>query len=209
MLDKSIPYHTVIMCMTKGTPMPSVPILPEGYMYSFYKPGDGTAWAALETSVDEFSTDEKAYEYFQNVYAPRSKMLAERMVFIVDGAGKRIATASAWISTTVEGNEFAQLHWVSVHPAYQRKGFGRAVVCKALSIFEKLGPSGPIWLSTQTWSYPAIQLYLSLGFCVHKSANMPRNLNDFKEASLTLAKVMHPKAYAKMMYTALSSDVAL
>lgn len=203
MLDKSIPHHTVIMCMPKGTQMPQVPILPEGYAYTMYQTGDDIAWAALETSVDEFSAEDKANQYFLDIFAPHPKMLAERMVFITDSAGKHVATSTAWIGTTVEGEEFAQLHWVSVHPAYQRKGLGRAAVCKTLSIFKEIGPSGPVWLSTQTWSHPAIQLYLSLGFCVHKSANMPRNQNEFKQASQILAKVMHPKAYARMMYTAI------
>lgn len=204
MLDKSIPYHTVIMCMPSGTLIPQVPALPAGYTYKFYEPGDDVHWASLETAVNEFDTTEKACQYFQDVYAPHPKMLAERMVFIADENNRCIATATAWIGTWQSGEKFAQLHWVSVHPEYQRRGFGRAVVCKALSLFPKLGPSGDIWLSTQTWSHPAISLYFHLGFCIHKTAQMPRNQNEFQQASLILAQVMPPKTFAKMMYTALA-----
>lgn len=198
MLDKSVPYHTVIMTRPEVLPLPPVPKLPENYAYAFYQPGDDIHWASLEASVDEFTSEESALQYFQDIFLPHPKMLAERMVFIKDPSGAPIATATAWFGAS--GDEsFAQLHWVSVHPAFQRRGLGRAVVSRALSIFPALGPSGDIWLSTQTWSHPAIELYLSLGFHARKTVEMPRHKNDFEQAAKVLSHVLRPKSYAKMM----------
>lgn len=202
MLDKSVPYHTVIMSRPESAPLPSVPVLPEGYSYACYQPGDDVHWASLETAVDEFNDTENALQYFRDIFAPYPQMLAERMVFITSPTGSKIATATAWAGKTTDGDTFAQLHWVSVHPNFQRKGFGRAVVSKTLSLFPKLGPSGDVWLSTQTWSHPAIDLYLSLGFQARKTALLPRHKNDFHHAAEVLSRVLKPKAYAKMMLTA-------
>ena len=201
MLDKSIPYHTVIMTRPEILKLPPTPELPEGFSYAFYAPGDDRHWAFLETSVDEFGSEENALQYFTETFAPQPKKLAERMVFIKDPAGAAVATATAWFGQS-NGETFAQLHWVSVHPGFQRKGFGRAAILKALSIYPKIGPSGEVWLSTQTWSHPAIDLYLSLGFAARKTASMPRNQNDFEKAANVLLHVMRPKAYAKLMLTA-------
>jgi len=201
MLDKSVPFHTVIMTRPDLLPLPPAPELPEGFSYCLYQPGDDIHWARLEISVDEFSSEDSALSYFANTFAPHPKMLAERMVFIKAPSGDLIATATAWVGQS-DGTPFAQLHWVSVHPDFQRKRLGYAVVAKALSVFPLLEPAGDIWLSTQTWSHPAIDLYLSLGFVARKNAVMPRTKNDFLKAANVLIHVMRPKAYAKMMLTA-------
>ncbi|MCL1964025.1 MAG: hypothetical protein FWF69_03065 [Firmicutes bacterium] len=39
MLDKSVPYYDVVMCLPDGAELPAVPALPEGYAYTLYAPG--------------------------------------------------------------------------------------------------------------------------------------------------------------------------
>jgi len=38
-LDKSVPYYDVVMCLPDGAELPAVPALPEGYAYTLYAPG--------------------------------------------------------------------------------------------------------------------------------------------------------------------------
>ncbi|MBQ4335586.1 MAG: GNAT family N-acetyltransferase, partial [Lentisphaeria bacterium] len=61
MLDKSLPYYDIIMKMP-GRNLLSLPepVLPEGYSFRLYKPGDEYAWARLESQVLEFPTHGKA-----------------------------------------------------------------------------------------------------------------------------------------------------
>ena len=82
MLDKSIKYYRVIMKREKGVPLQEF-LLPEGYSFKKYSPGDELAWAQIETSVGEFVSKEKALTYFKGKY-----MLylgePERRCFFVD-----------------------------------------------------------------------------------------------------------------------------
>ena len=43
MLDKSIPYHDIIMGFQAGTPLPQ-PVLPTGYSFRFFREGDERHW---------------------------------------------------------------------------------------------------------------------------------------------------------------------
>lgn len=164
MLDKSIPYKNVIMEITpdKIAALPEV-ILPAGYRFSFFKEGDEKNWAAIETSVDEFSSEEEALFYFCRDYLPHTELLKERCLFILDPNGSPVATATAWFSVSTLGYQ-PSLHWVAACPQRQGLGLGRAVVTEALKIFRQSDPGLPVRLHTQTWSHRAIRLYHSLGF---------------------------------------------
>ena len=205
MLDKNVPYFDVIMCLPDGEALPPVPALPPGYAYKLFEPGDEEGWCGTETSVGEFDSDGQAMEYFRREFAPYPKELLRRMAFIADESGILIANAAAWWRVDAERGAVPLLHWVAVRPSHQGKGLGRAVTCKALSLFS--GPSvkekGDIWLMTQTPSHVAIDLYVSLGFRAHKTAVIAGHKNGFDGAAKVLRKVMRPKAYARMMLTAL------
>ena len=63
MLDKSIPYHDVLMRRDAGKPLPVQP-LPEGFHFVPFNPGDEMDWAEIETSVGEFASTDDALSYF-------------------------------------------------------------------------------------------------------------------------------------------------
>lgn len=202
MLDKTIPYFDVIMVRPAGAEAVRVPELPQGYAYRLYQSGDIAGWSRVEHSVDEFDTQAQARGYFMRSYLRHPRELPRRMVFITGPDGLPVATASAWWTDDERLGRVAQLHWVGAMPQVQGKGLGRAVTCKALSLFDTVGPAGDIWLTTQTWSHVAIGLYLSLGFCAHRSYGIAGHTNGFAGAVDVLRGVMPRPAFARFMDTA-------
>jgi ribosomal protein S18 acetylase RimI-like enzyme len=203
MLDKSLPYFDVIMRLPGGAGARALPALPDGFIYRRYAPGDGAAWCQTETDVREFDDAAQAGDYFRREFAPYPKELAARMVFVVTPDGVPVANAAAWWRQDAALGRVASLHWVAVRPPWQGLGLGRAVTCMALSLFAQNGQADEdVWLTTQTWSHRAIDLYLSLGFRAQKRATIAAHKNGFDGAARTLQGVMRPKSFAKFMYTA-------
>ena len=203
MLNKRIPYHAIVMSRASAEPPLPAPELLEGYAFKMYEAGDEEAWAAVEASVHEFSNAQEALRYFKTIFAPYQTLLKQRMVFVVDAKNNYVATATAWVGKDENIGVFPQLHWVSVHPEHQRLGLGRAVVVKAMSIFESIGPSGDVWLTTQTWSHHAVSLYVDLGFCIRKKSTINKHSNDFVPACGVLQSVLAPHVYDQLMMRAL------
>lgn len=167
MLDKTIPYYSVLMIKddTKNYPRYN---LPEGYTFCMYEDGFEKYWAEVETSVDEFKSVEAALEYFQKEFLSQKEKLPERCIFVKDESQRVIATTSVW-----DGYDFGKIatpriHWVSVHPDHQGKGIAKALLTKAMDVYNSLGFAGKIYLTTQTWSYKAINIYLHFGFKPYK-----------------------------------------
>ena len=85
MLDKSLPYYNVIMKCTKvGIESVDQIVLPDGFRYQKYTPGDIEKWAEIEVAVGEFSNKEKAIAYFAKTYLPFEEQLRNRCYFIVE-----------------------------------------------------------------------------------------------------------------------------
>ncbi|MHB0878761.1 MAG: GNAT family N-acetyltransferase [Anaerolineae bacterium] len=190
MLDKSLEYKGVIMKMDAGlVPSVSVPEPPQGYAFRLFTDGDEIHWARLEASVLEFATETAALDYFVRDYMPYVDRLKERCVFVTGAGGVPVATATSWWADSVLGHQ-ASLHWVSVDPAFQGKGLGRAVVSAAVSLFAQLEPGEDVWLHTQTWSHVAIRLYRGLGFRLCKTEAIAMRRSGGQEPKI------YPNEYA-------------
>ena len=165
MLDKSLPYQGFIMKLRwEKLQKIVVPTLAQGYRFRLYESGDDLHWARLEHLVEEFSSYEKALEYFRHDYAlPFEAELQRRCAFVCTDDGMPVATATAWFMESSLGHK-AWLQWISTDPAHQGRGLGRAVIAKALSLYNDVGPATDIYLHTQTWSHKAIYLYHKFGF---------------------------------------------
>ena len=123
MLDKTIPFHTIIMRTANDRPC-TVPKLPEGFSIRYWQPGDEAAWAAIQTSVGEFENTDAALQCFQH-YLDDEEALKLRQLYVIDDARKLpVATATAWYST-LEGQSIGVVHALSCLPAYQSRGLGR------------------------------------------------------------------------------------
>ena len=166
MLDKTLEYFDFIMKMpaTRLAQLPE-PVLPAGYSFALYTPGDELAWAELEASVNEFATPEKALEYFKREYVDQFQdELCRKCMFVKNPQGRLVSTATAWFMDSSLGYRRNWLQWISSSPEEQGKGLGKAVIIKALKLYKELNLTDDVFLHTQTWSHTAIYLYNKLGF---------------------------------------------
>lgn len=192
MLDKTIPYAEIWMYRLKDLPV-TEQALPEGFHFEFYQEGDETEWAAIETAVSEFEDEAQALDYFQKKFAPFSKELKRRMLFISDSEGRKIGTCSAWWKELPDGTRYPLVHWVAVRPGYQGKGIAKAMLRRTLKQLQKLEATTPVYLHTQTWSHVAIRLYQKLGFEI-TDKNLDGSPNsDYKKAMEILAGLENSK----------------
>ena len=137
---------------------------PDGFSIRTFRAGDERHWAGIERTVGEFPDQEAALAYFTGEYGPHQSKLADRCFLLQNGQGEPIGTATAW-DHEFEGAVRGRVSWVAIDPAYQ----GRKLAKPLLSaVMRRMARShGKAFLTTQTTSYPAINLYLSFGFRPH------------------------------------------
>ena len=135
MLDKSLVYKDIVMCLPfEELKTLKVPVLPDGYSYKMFEPGDKVAWANLEVLVGEFDCFEDASAYFAKTFLAHEELLADRVCFIVNPEGEIVATTSAWFKT--DGDvRFPLIHWVSASPNEQGKGLVGQLFCLLCLVF--------------------------------------------------------------------------
>ena len=138
--------------------------IPSEYHYENYAPGDKAAWIAIEKSAKEFTTDEAGEAAWSKYFAPYEKELRNRMFFVADSSGRKLATASAYFDIyTGDDGETGWLHWVAVHSDAQGKGLSKPLITHVLAHMKKLGYKRAV-IPTQTNTWLACKLYLDLGF---------------------------------------------
>ena len=167
MLDRSVPYYPVIMTLPAGDrPQPEVlldqaeKLLPEGYRLVRWQPGMEQAWCTIEKEAGEFPTVEEAMTRFQWEFLPEPALLRERMWFALSPEGTAVGTATLWTGGYL-GGMLPLLHWVAVQPGHRRRGLARSLVLAALSCAKA---DELVFLTSQTWNWPAVRLYRQLGF---------------------------------------------
>lgn len=199
MLDKSLPYKSIIMRMEAAVAERLAPPAPAaGYRICPFVPGNERHWARIETSVGEFPDEAAARAYFERVYLPEAAL---QCLFVVTEQDEPVATATTWTEEEASLRQL-QLQWVAVEPAHQGRGLGRAIATAAVRRAVRLAPGEAILLHTQTWSHRALRLYRSLGFrfcrtqtIVMRSkegTGMKRYPNEFEEAMEVLRRTVAP-----------------
>ena len=163
MLDKSIPYIGVLMIKDDPTRYPKYS-LPKGYNFSMYKKGYEAYWAKLEVSVDEFNNEVEAKEYFKKEFINTNIGVSQRCIFVKNEFGDFVGTSSLWKGKDFGDELKERIHWLSVDSNHQGKGIAKALISRSLDIYNELGCEGGIYVTSQTWSYKAINIYLDFGF---------------------------------------------
>jgi len=136
--------------------------LPEGYRFVFYQPGDRDAWIAIEQSAKELTGMEQGIQVWQQYYGHVEATLHNRMLFIENGQGEKVATATAYHDGCLSP-ERGQVHWVAVRRDHQGKGLARPLIAQVLRVMKQRGHTEAL-LHTQTTTWVAVRLYLDFGF---------------------------------------------
>ena len=138
-------------------------VLPAGYRFVRYAPGDRDAWIRIERSAKEFSSSEEGEAAWARYYGDREDELPARMLCVEDARGEKVATATAMYDVfgrDVSGS--AMLHWVSVRRDAQGRGLSKPLVAEAFRVMRSLGYRRVI-VPTQTNTWLAVKVYLDLG----------------------------------------------
>lgn len=139
-------------------------VLPSGYGFASYRPGDRDLWIDIEKSAREFSSYEDGLIAWQRYFAASEQILPDRMVFVVNPAGEKVGTATAFFDIrTGDDHENGMLHWVAIRRDEQGKGLSKPLILRALHCMRELGYSRVV-VPTQTTTWLACRVYLDLGF---------------------------------------------
>ena len=161
--DPRIRYMELMLCRERLDDIPERP-LPEGYRFVLYRPGDRDAWIAIERSAREFDTWEAGLAAWQVFFEGHDDELAERMVFVENAAGEKVATATAYYDIHGRDRSGAGwLHWVAVRRDEQGRGLSRPLIAHTLRLLNTLGYKRGI-IPTQTNTWLACRIYLDFGF---------------------------------------------
>lgn len=135
--------------------------LPQGYRFRFYRQGDESLWAKVETLAGEFASEEKALERFKKEFGDYTQELESRLLFIETDDKEVVGTIMAWYGQLRYENE-GRIHWVGIVPSHQGKGLAKPLLYKALKIL--IAKHNHIYLTTQYSSIAGINLYKQFGF---------------------------------------------
>lgn len=141
---------------------------PVGYRIRTFRCGEEPLWAAIEAAAGEFPDPEQALQHFNAEFGPYLDAMVHRCFMLETADGAAIGTATAWYGQ-FEGEERGRVSWVSIIPAYQGRKLSKPLVSAVLAHLAKDHRSA--YLTTQTTSYRAVNLYLDFGF-------VPRLVSD-------------------------------
>ena len=164
--DPNIRYYHLLL-EQELKPFPEKP-LPKGYRYVHFSPGDRDIWIAIEKSAREFDLWEQGEAAWNTYFAGHEKELEERMFFVEDETGCKVATATAYYDPKAGDNwETGWLHWVAVCREKQGRGLSKPLIIHALNSMYRMGYKKAL-IPTQTNTWLACKIYLDLGFLPEK-----------------------------------------
>ncbi len=196
-MDRTIPFYNILMRADTFCPdivKKRCSQMPDHIILRPYEIGDDAAWARLHTETGDFPSEEEGIAYFRHTYAGDAAYLKERAIFAMDRYSGAVAGACiAWrdpakaeIRAQAPAATAASLHWLVTAPAYRRLGIGGALCARVLQIYQDAGEY-PVYLHTQPWSYPAVLLYASMGFCLCREDTFGDYDNQYADACRILS----------------------
>lgn len=138
--------------------------LPEGYRFAMYKAGDERHWINIEISAKELRDEAQGAEVWKKYYGGHESELPQRMVFIENEQGEKVATATAFYD--IFGRDKSGdgwLHWVAVRRDEQGRGLSKPLIARTFEVMRSLGYSRAK-IPTQTTTWVACKVYLDFGF---------------------------------------------
>lgn len=135
---------------------------PASYRVRNFQQGDERIWAQIEASVGEFVDEEAALKHFDKEFGAYPEEMVRRCLFIENENGEAIGTTTAWYGSLQDDETSGRIHWVAIRPEYQGKKLAKPLLTAAMEILAQYHPRA--YLTTQTTSYRAVNMYLNYGF---------------------------------------------
>lgn len=176
MLDKTVKYCGVIMENDNTGCFPEY-ALPEGFAITGYREGLENDWAKLLYAVEQTSKLDEGMNIFTREFLVTPELLPERCLFVVDHNRNIAASASLWHGKYF-GKSLPRLHWVTTSPEYQGRGLVKALLTEIFRLHNRLTPGKIMFLTSSTWSYKAINIYLKFGFKPYMGPKPPEWSDD-------------------------------
>ncbi len=105
--------------------------LTAGYQLRAYQPGDDRTWTEIHLASEPFIKFDDTM--FERQFGTQLDALPDRMYFVETDAGRAIASITAWWDANWrDTGEWGRIHWVVVHPAYQRRGLTKPMMTHAM-----------------------------------------------------------------------------
>lgn len=135
---------------------------PPNYRVRTFNAGEEHIWAKTEASVNEFKDKMAALNHFSNEFGAYLDEMLLRCLFIENEYGEVIGTTTAWYGKFQNDETWGRIHWVAIKPDYQGKKLAKPLLSSAIQVLSRFHKKA--YLTTQTTSYQAINLYLNYGF---------------------------------------------
>jgi GNAT superfamily N-acetyltransferase len=127
----------------------------------WHRAGDEEAWTRIHVVADRLNAFPAGR--FEEQFGTDERLLAQRQLYLCDGGGREIGTATAWFNDDYRGRPFGRIHWVAIVPEMQGRGLARPLLAAACNRLRDLGHERAYLLS-DTARPAALNLYLSFGF---------------------------------------------
>lgn len=125
------------------------------------------SWARIIHAAGERPSLSEAVAQFDLEFAEwTATELPRRMLFLLDGTGVAIGTATAWFASTPAAptaGTAGRVHWVSLAPEVQGRGLAKPLLAAVLERLERLHGDRAM-LVTHTQAARAIGMYLQFNF---------------------------------------------
>lgn len=138
-------------------------VLPDGFHFVPFQPGDEKIWAEIETSAGEFEKVEDGIQRFHHSFGKDYDKMKDMCFFIETKEGYKVATATAYYVPCMDQDITGKVHWVAIRKEYQGCKLSKPLIAHVLKRLKELGHKRTI-LHTQTHTWLATKIYLDMGF---------------------------------------------
>jgi mycothiol synthase len=167
----------LVMKWSCGKQAPQVPP-PPGYKIRRYRDSDMGKLAGIYMKTYGLAYNEN---WYRKVILGSSLFSPDRC-FVVEHAGKAVASALAWEDEKSRDLGRGVLHYVVSDPEHQRRGLAKVVSAAVMAYFQHDGRR-EIVLYTADFRVAALRAYLSLGFeAVEDTDEMRRRWENVRAA---------------------------
>lgn len=135
--------------------------LPAGYHFRTYQPGDDHIWTEIQLAAEPFIKFDDTM--FDRQFGDQRAALPDRMFFVETEEGRAVGSITAWWDANWRNTgDWGRIHWVVIHPDYQRRGLAKPMMTHAMRRLAQSHTRATLGTSSgRPW---AVKVYLDFNF---------------------------------------------